>query len=87
SLDVSIFSVNYGAAKQKARRLTPLEIAGIEGVERPVLQAIVGKESGQVYYASKPLSASVSAVRLLEAAPDSQTAYSRLPLLLTPARS
>ena len=47
------------------------------------LVALVGKESGIVYCGSKPLNCSVSAMHLLTAAADAQTAYSRL--LLSPS--
>ena len=89
SLNVPIFSANYRTAKQKARRLKPRghRKDGRRAAPPPVLQTHVGKESGQVSYASRPLSASVSTERLLEAARDLQTAYSRLPLLLAPSKT
>ena len=86
SLGVPIFSANFGPTRRKPRLLRPLVITGVPAIARPVLQALSGKESGQMYYASKPLSASSSAMRVLQAAPDLQTAYSRLPLLLSPSK-
>ena len=80
SRNLPIFSANYRTAKQKARRLKPHDHRRDGRRAAPVLQALVGKESRQVSYASRPLSASVSIARLLEAARDLQTAYSRLPL-------
>ncbi|CAE7561400.1 unnamed protein product, partial [Symbiodinium sp. CCMP2456] len=52
------------------------------GSAKPLV-ALVGKESGIVYCGSKPLNCSVSAMHLLTAAADAQTAYSRL--LLSPS--
>ena len=86
SLGVPVLSVNFGPTARKPRLLRPLMITGVPPIARPVLQAVSGKESGQIYYASKPLCASSSAMRLLQAAPDLQTAYSRLPLLRSPSK-
>ena len=75
---VTIFSVDWGSAKAKPQRLCPLVVA--MPMTQPVteslkpLVALVGKESGIVYYGSKRLNCSVSAMRLLTAAPDAQTA-------------
>jgi hypothetical protein len=64
----------------KPDQLLPVEF-GSRPPTRPVLNACVGKEDGHVYYASKKLHSSPSAVALLGAAPHMQAAYSRMPLL------
>ena len=63
----------------------PAQLIPVEFDERPVLHACMGKEDGHVYYASKTLHSSPSAVAVLGAAPDLQAVYSRMPLLLSPS--
>ena len=87
SLGVDVFSVKFGNKTRKPQWLVPLAIQGVAVVQRPCLQAVVGKESGKVYYASKPLSESLAAVCLLQASSSVQEAYSRLPLLLSPSEA
>ena len=67
----------------KPDQLLPMEFDGRPPI-RPLLHACVGKEDEHVYYASKTLHSSPSAVAVLGAALHMQAACSRMPLLLFP---
>ena len=86
SLQVDVFCVDFGTRTRKPDWLVPLTVEGVATTERPCLRALSGKESGNVYFASKPLANSLAAMLVLQASASVQEAYSRLPLLLSPSR-
>ncbi|CAE7380722.1 unnamed protein product [Symbiodinium sp. CCMP2592] len=81
---VSVYTVDFKTAKNKPLSLQPLQIPELP-CTHPELFCITGKEQGQCYYAAKPLWHSATARAVLQACEDVQTAYKRLPLLLSPS--
>ena len=85
-LNENVYVVNWGQSKDKPQNLHLWgcdEEGGSPG-RPPILQAIAGKEDGHVYYSSKALSESASAMWVLEHCASLSEAYSRMMLLFSP---
>ena len=80
---VTVYTVDFKTAKNKPLSLQSLQIPE-HRCTHPELFCVTGKEQGQCYYAAKPLGHSAPARAVLEACDAVQTAYKRLPSLLSP---